>query len=218
MKRRSVLLLLAAAMLVGACGSDGEVIDRPARFAALAELTGPWRPTPFRLDPVIRERVAETCRRDIEVPGSVPAVMDARGAGVVTVRMTGARAGACDALEITLAGGVASAGGGWGQAGPERLPLRDDGTLEQIQRGQIGGGNLDVQGWSVYGTAGLAIARVEVAIPSGEIVTATLEDGWFSAWWQAIIPDDPFGMDPFPPGLDSRLRSRRPIARLGNLE
>lgn len=200
MLRLTVVTLLAAVLLGGACGSRSDIFETPVRFATLADLTGPWQRFPSLLDPVMRERVADACRREIELaPGSIPAVIDARGAGVVTVRMTGARAGSCDALEITPAGDVTGAGGGWGQSDPERLPMRADGTLDHIQRGQIGGGGLKVEGWSVYGRAGLAVASVEVSLPGGQTVIATLEEGWFSAWWPAIVPNEQIGIDPFPP-------------------
>jgi hypothetical protein len=115
MKRRVLAALIAAMLAAVACGSDGEVINPPVRLATLAELTGPWRPTPLVLDPALRARAAEACRRDIELPpGAVPAVMDTRGEGVVTVRMTGAIERSCDALEIEADGGVIGAGG----AGP----------------------------------------------------------------------------------------------------
>ena len=90
MLRLTVVTLLAAVLLGGACGSRSDIFETPVRFATLADLTGPWQRFPSRLDPVMRERVADACRREIELaPGSIPAVIDTRGAGVVTPPDTG---------------------------------------------------------------------------------------------------------------------------------
>ena len=105
--KRLLATLVALMLAVVSCGGDGEVINPPVRFATVAELTGPVRAVPLLLDPALRVRVAEVCRREIELPpGAVPAVMDARGEGVVTVRMTGVIEASCDALEIPAEGGV----------------------------------------------------------------------------------------------------------------
>jgi hypothetical protein len=197
--KQRVLATLAVAMLAGiGCGGGGEVIYPPVRLATLPELIGPWRPTPLVLDPALRTRVADVCRRDIELPpGTVPAILDARGEGVVTVRMTGATEGSCDAVEITAQGDVAGAGGGWNMKRDER-PAVADTELTDVRRGHIAGGSLGVEGWSVNGQAGASIAVVQVTVADGLVVTATLENGWFSAWWPAVIPDDMGPVDPFP--------------------
>ena len=191
-------MLFSAALLLASCGGDEEALDAPVQFASLAELTGPWRAIPLSLDPVVRERVAAGCRRDIELPaGTVAAVIDARGAGVVTVRMTGGGAGRCEALEITSRGDVFGAGGGWsGNQEPVAEPPPT--KLGDVEHGSVGGGNLRIQGFSVLGRAGAAIAVVEVAMADGQFVTATVENGWFSAWWPAQIPNQRLGFDPFP--------------------
>ena len=31
---------------------------------------------------------------------------------------------------------------------------------------------------------------VELVLPGGEVVTATVEDGWWAAWWPGITDDD----------------------------
>ena len=85
MHRLSLAKLAMVTLLLGACG-ESEPEPVPVRPASLADLTGPWRPVPFQLDPEIRSRVEQGCRRDLQMPpGSSAAVIDARGAGVVTV-------------------------------------------------------------------------------------------------------------------------------------
>jgi hypothetical protein len=203
-KRRVFATLVATLLAVVACGGEGEVIEPPVRFATPAELTGPWRATPLILDPALRARVADVCRREIELPpGTVPAVVDARGERVVTVRMTGANEGSCDALELAAPDGAVGAGGGW-QRNAQRLPAAPDTEITQLTAGRVGGGGLTVEGRSVHGQAGAAISVVQVAVADGLVVTATLENGWFSAWWPAIIHDE---VALFPPidirGFDS---------------
>jgi hypothetical protein len=171
-KRRVLAIMIVLAAV--ACGSDGEVDNEPVRFATPAELTGPWRTTPLILDPALRARVAEACRRGIELPAeAVPAVIDARGGRVVTVRMTGATEGSCDALEIGESADVVETGGGWN--GPaQRLPAAPDTELSHLVRAIIARRNLPVEGWSVNGQAGAAIALVQVVVGDGLVVTATL--------------------------------------------
>ena len=187
MSRLSLARLVAVALLVGACGEaviePDPVIIRPA---SLADLTGPWRPTPFQLDPMIRNRAEQGCRRDLQLPpGGSAAVIDARGASVVTVRMTGLNSGSCYALEITAAGEVTGAGAGWSAGGPERLPVLGASELGPIDKQTVAGGNLKVEGWSVTGRAGLEITSVVVEPTNHMAVIATVENGWFAAWWPA---------------------------------
>ena len=97
MGRLSLARLVAVAFLIVAC-DEAVVEPEPVviRPATVAELTGPWRPTPLGLDVAMRTRVEQACRRDVQMPlGSVAAVIDARGASVVTVRMTGENPGSC---------------------------------------------------------------------------------------------------------------------------
>jgi hypothetical protein len=182
------LAAVAVVAVLGTTGCSGDAapareliqIQRPA---TLQDLVGPWQAAPFALDPAFRATVAATCRRDIEFGvGSVPSVMDARGAGVVTVRMTGPESGSCDALEIAGNGQVSGAGGGW-RGGKTDAKALEPGQLSAIETQSVEGGNLKVQGWSVYGRAGPGIAAVRVETVTGVVVTATLEGGWFAAWW-----------------------------------
>jgi hypothetical protein len=182
-------VLAGTLFLVGCGGETGLVV--PA-MATIQDMTGPWRPTPLLLDPAMRDRIATTCRRDMErKPTSAVAVIDARGLGVAVVRMTGDSAGACDALQLTDSGQVAGAGGGWRQDDPEVLGGLREAEIQDVQVGQVGGGDLRTEGWSVIGRAGGAIAQVVVETPGQPQILASLENGWFAAWWAAVIPDDP---------------------------
>ena len=191
--------LLAAALLVGAC-ADAEVVDEPVARgpAPLAALTGPWQPTPLVLDPQTRSRAEQACRRDMELKaGAVAAVIDARGAGVVTLRMTGPSPGGCNALQILPSGEIAGAGGGWGGGQAERLAPLVGADITSMETQTVDGGGLNVQGWSVYGRVGPAIATVVVIPPGGPPVTATRMNDWFAAWWPRRAGDPPLeGLGP----------------------
>jgi hypothetical protein len=195
MLRVPLAILATGVLLAAACGgenaADGILPQAPA---TIAQLIGPWQPQPFVLDPAMRNRVEQTCRRDMERgPGSVAALVDVRGRGVAVVRMVGQGAGTCDALEITADGQITGAGGGWTAGGVEQLAPVEATELAEAQVGSVGGGNLKVQGWSVIGRAGPGIASVEIEPVGVPAILATLENGWFAGWWPANVPPDRLG-------------------------
>jgi hypothetical protein len=197
---RGVAIALAAVVALAGCGegtTDTGPIRRPA---TLADLAGPWQAAPFLLDPGLRERVIQACRREIEMrPGGVAAVVDARGGRVATVRMTGASAGACSALEITASGDIVGAGGGW-SGGAEVLRAAGDSELVVVETATVEGGNLTGQGWSVTGRIGRNIVSVVAETADRTVVQATVENGWFSVWWPVRLPvQDGFAPPPVVP-------------------
>jgi hypothetical protein len=109
------------------------------------------------------------------------------------VRMVGQDAGTCDALEITSAGQITGAGGGWRADGVEQLAPIEATELAEAQVGSVGGGELKVQGWSVIGRAVPGIASVEIEPVGVPAILATLENGWFAVWWPANVPPDRLG-------------------------
>ena len=194
MARVLLAILATGVLLATACGGE----DAPAAGglapqapAAIAELIGPWQPRPFLLDPGLRGRIEQGCRRDMGLgPASVAALVDVRGGRVAVVRMVGQGAGKCDALEIEAGGGIIGAGGGWsGNRGEQLAPIEAT-KLADVELGSVGGGNLKVQGFSVMGRAGPGIASVEIEPVGAPAVLATLENGWFAGWWPANVPPD----------------------------
>jgi hypothetical protein len=146
------------------------------------------------LDPVLRSKIEQTCRTDMErQPGSVAALVDVRGASVAVVRMVGPSAGMCDALQITEIGNVQGAGGGWTAGDPELLRPIGTTELADAQHGLIGGGDLNVVGYSVVGRAGDDIASVVIEPDGVPPISATLENGWFAGWWPANVPPNQLG-------------------------
>ncbi len=188
---RRWLRVPVVALLVAACSESTppQPIEVQNPVATVADLVGPWRPTPLQLDPVMRRRIELACRGEIPVgPGAQVAVIDARGASVVTVRMSGQESSSCDALEVQANGTLLGAGGGW-SGGREQLGQPRDGTVGLEEWHQVLGGNLKARGWSVTGRVGRGIARVDVVPSNHPIVSATLENGWYAAWWPAAAGD-----------------------------
>ena len=199
MTRRIISRFAAAALLLGLVGCGEETVEPPLAPppATLAELTGPWRPTPLSLTPQLWALAQEACRKDMEMaPGTAAVIIDARGAGVVTLRMTGATRGSCNSLQLLPNGQFTGAGGGWNGPSGEHLGPRTGAKLGSSEQQAVGGGDLKVSGWSIYGTAGDEIATVVVEPAGHEPVQATLMNGWFSAWW----PVHPGERDPLDGG------------------
>ena len=186
--------IVVVATLVGAACGDREtdVPEAQADPALIGELTGPWLPEPLVLDLPLRNRIELACRRLIgPLPGSTVAVMDARGEGLVIVRMTGRTPGTCPALEITEQGNVNSTGGGWrNDEAPELLEAIGDLELAAFEPGGVDRGRPDAEGLSVIGRAGIGIAAVVVEPPGQASAHATLDGGWFAAWWPVPLDND----------------------------
>ena len=189
-REHAAALLAITLLLVVGCGdSKTDLQEAQADPASIAQLTGPWLQEPVVLDLPLRNRIELACRRLIgPLPGSIVAVMDARGAGVVIVRMTGRTPGTCPALEITGEGTVNSTGGGWrNDDGPDRLKALGDAELADIVRGAVDRGRPQVEGFSVIGRAGAGISSVVVEPPGQQSVQTTLDGGWFAGWWPTAI-------------------------------
>ena len=192
-------LRVAIALVVWLVGACGESTPEPAvapRFpASVAELTGAWHPEPFLLDPILRGRIAQACARDMEMgPGAIALLIDVRGAGVASVRMN---KGQCDALVIEDDGTITGAGAGSSGIG-------DGGALADVELGRpeqhfIVGSGLKVEGWSALGQAGPGIRLIVVQPVDHVPVVATLENGWYGAWWPARPGEPPRDGTRFPP-------------------
>jgi hypothetical protein len=202
MARVRLSVLAAGLLLVAACGGEAPPAAIQPGPASLVQLTGPWQAEPFALDPVLRSRVEQTCRRDMERrPESVAALVDVRGASVAIVRMVGPGAGMCDALQVLPSGEVTGAGGGWTAGDAEQLPAIGVAELADPQVGSVGGGELKVQGFSVVGRAGGQIAAVVIEPAGIPPILATLENGWFAGWWPTIMPPNQQGNPDLAPNV-----------------
>src|SRR4029450_5726932 len=129
----------------------------------------------------------EACRKDMEMaPGTKAIVIDARGDSVAARRMSGATRGSCNSLQLLSNGQFTGAGGGWNGPAGEHLGPRPGADLGDVEQQAVGGGDLKVTGWSIYGTAGDQIASVVVEPRGHQAVLATLMNGWFSGWGPAL--------------------------------
>jgi hypothetical protein len=192
--------MIVVALLGWGCGEVEDTIEQPRLLppATIADLVGPWRASPLGLDAAMRAQIEQVCRRDIEFPaGSFAAIIDVRGAGVATVRMTGRQFGSCDALHIAANGAVNGAGGGTrAERGEQLAPLAPT-EIAGLEQQRVEGGELRISGSSVYGRIGPDVVAVTV-VPRGQpAVIATVANGWFAAWWPvpardpAVIPETP---------------------------
>jgi hypothetical protein len=178
------VLALALVAAAAACGSDEPALVQPPPPATLAQLVGPWQPSPFSLDDAAWTRIETGCRHDMGMrPGARALIIDARGDGVATVRMTGQQAGHCDALQIAASGEVVGAGGGMMSDAAEQPMVQPGTQMGPIEQASVEGGDLPLRGWSAWGPVGGGIASVTVEVPGQPLILATVMNGQFAAWW-----------------------------------
>ena len=200
---RSIGSLAVASLLVIGCGGDTPDTSAPAQGrppALLADLLGPWRSEPLTIPDALAAAADRVCRADPAFPAGVTlALIDARGAGKLMAYYDGPAAGAsCEYLEVSPTGEVTgSISSTWTGQQPGAAP----GRLES------GGssGSTDAGGtvWqTASGRAGAGIAHVVIVVDGVGPVSATLRNGWFSAWWPVGRPLQP--MNAPGPGMPSR--------------
>jgi hypothetical protein len=191
----AVLVVLGGATAFLLWPRDPLPPERP-RTASLAELRGPWQPTPFVLDAAMRDRAVAACRREMAAPTEAGGGMvDARGGAALTVRLSGAGGALCQALAILPSGEIATAGGGQvGGLDPVGSPGPTE--LSEVHLHNVDGLDLAAGGWAVNGHTGSGITRVLVEAPGQRPMTATLENGVFGAWWP--MPATAPGLGPAP--------------------
>lgn len=192
-------LALLAILALSACSSTnslgsaepaGSAQPDPVRAATLAELIGPWHREPLRPPAAVIAAADRTCR--LNEPPMFPPMLplgvelvaiDARGGGRLPTTFAGDDAVAfCGFLTIadngTLSGSLSGSQTGFTEPvlGPGRL-LGWGGT----------GSGLEATGadaWcSFTGRAGPGVARVVIEAQVAGPVTATLQSGWYVAWW-----------------------------------
>jgi hypothetical protein len=170
------IVLLAALLVVSsACGSDDSIEAR----ALPAAVEGPWQPVPFALPGPIIEIVDRACRAGFEddfPQHTQMMVTDARGTGRVEVLYAAPNGddASCTTM-IDATGRVEWSGGGTGSRGQAWL------VLPALELESIGGyGSREAS--ATTGRAGAGIAKVVVVMPGKPQVTASLANGWYSAW------------------------------------
>ena len=178
--------IIAIVLLVASCGgespSDAAAPDlRAGRLATLADLVGPWQREPFIIDGNVRAAADRACRADTEFPPGVQLVgIDARGAGrLITIYAGPGGAADCTYIEVAPDGSVT---GSLSSRGTSMFAPLAPGQLEPYGGGSFTDGNIAVQ--YVMGRVGAGVGRVVLDVEDIGLVTATLGNGWYVAWWE----------------------------------
>jgi hypothetical protein len=201
------VLLTAASVLVGGCGSPGPTppassgglvapvdgSDAPAAAldpAAMARLGGAWQARPVALDDahvaIVSDACAAKARTDLgETEANLPtALVDARGEGLVSVIMA-------DDLNATLC--LARFDATFAAASVisiDRLTAGATAALEGSVITLFGLAPLDDRpGGRTFaiGRIGSAVTGARVQLADGTAGVASTGDGWWTVWWPGSI-------------------------------
>jgi hypothetical protein len=199
------LLVLVGGFTLGACGPEAGPTEAGPTEAGLtaapasstdatdvvegfpagvaAQVFGPWRAVPFPLPGLLIERLVASCRsQQVTFPAGVDlVVVDARGAGVAQLYFAGANGSlaACYDNRILPSGQIEAAGGGSTTTDTAPLPAMAPTGLQITDYSSTGDPPTRTY---VSGRAGAGISAVQVVLPDGAIVQATLRGGWYAAW------------------------------------
>jgi hypothetical protein len=182
---RGLLALALVATVSAACDDSEQVTPQPVH-----DLAEPWQAVPFDLDQATLAAAVAACR-DVMGPGQVLpplVVVDARGGNTVIVAYgQGGNTADCSVVRdgsgrFTSMGG--SAGSSIGEPPIGQAEVRSRGMSST----SVAGG---IQATYVVGVAGPAVAAVDVLIPGGPRVRASLANGWFAAWWPGDFVNKP---------------------------
>jgi hypothetical protein len=181
---RGGALVLAASLLLGACG---DTTPEPAPIVAgLAELTGPYRAEPFRaFDPALVILLRDACLRDFAgevrvARGLEPVLVHGRGGGRFMVLLA-APDGEAECTGRLDASGVPSTEGGGSSRDGARVVI---GPREVAPGGGGSGSGLGGDAYAyATGRVGSEIGGVVIALADGTSVTASIGGGRFAAWW-----------------------------------
>jgi hypothetical protein len=181
--------LLALGLVASVCAAcdDSEAVSPPPPIHDLAE---PWQAVPFDLDQATLAAAVAACR-DVMGPGQVLpplVVVDARGANTVIVAYgQGGNTADCSVVRDG-SGRFTSMGGSAGSSNGEPPIGQAEVRSRGISTTNAAGG---FQATYVVGVAGPVVAAVDVVIPGGPRVRASLANGWFVAWWPGNFANKP---------------------------
>jgi hypothetical protein len=175
-------MAIVLVVLAGGCG-DAQIVPLPVH-----DISEPWQPRPFAVDQTLVTTAERTCR-DVwhdSIPDDVELVLvDARGGGQLLL-LFGAPGFDQTCLVVRDAAGVLQSAGGGGGNGPRPDALGPNQLLPGGGGSQTGlvGPNAP-PGTTSYalGTAGANIAAVDIVLASGGPLRASLNRGWYAAWW-----------------------------------
>jgi hypothetical protein len=181
--------LVALSALVGGCG-EAEIVPLPSH-----DLSEPWQAQPFAVDQALVIAAEQKCREGnvgIAPPGSQLVVVDARGGNRLTLIFVAPTANGQCFLKRDPAGRFTPDGGegegssnAWPALGPTEVTFNGVGSADSPPdpNGAITATS------HLLGRAGAAVASTEVVLPSGVSFLASLNRGWFAAWWPGLDHD-----------------------------
>ena len=180
---RGMLVLAVAVGFLTGC-DDAESVGP----AAIHDLGEPWQARPFAVDPAVIAAAEQVCRDPVRqmVPAAISLVLvDARGDNRLTLLFAGPRETSQCFLTRDCAGQL-TFGGGEGSGGDVRPAL---GPTEISFQGAGSEGDPVHPTSHGAGRVGVGVASVELIPPSGVTVQASLNQGWFAAWWYGLDHD-----------------------------
>ena len=169
---RSAWAALAVLVLAGCGGFRG---------APAADTLQDWSAVPLAPNPALASQAltASVCRGGDAQAGPLQVVLeDRRTAQTAAFLVTGPSwVGSC---LITLSNGNASGGGSNQPRGPFDGPL----ALDELSNGGVGAGTASLAGGRIID----GVAAVEVDLPDGRVVTASVGQRHWLAWWPGDLP------------------------------
>ncbi|SDS05183.1 hypothetical protein SAMN04489860_0682 [Paraoerskovia marina] len=125
---------------------------------------------------------AETQCAPAAAEGGTERVLEQRGSYVLAVYADDGRIAQCLTGSDVPTAGTSTTGALPAPAGPDDVEVYDAGAQAW------GAGDGEVV--SVVGAVGDAVTEVSVENEAGLVVEATVQDGWFTAWWPGTSPAD----------------------------
>lgn len=148
-----------------------------------------WTAVPSAVSPDLAHELARSCiaaspNRDATMRA---ALSERRGDYTFTLVATDQSIGSCLWPE-SMPGVEVEGGSSWGELDSNAAPSRD-GVLV-LRGGQWQGAGEDHPYTTTTGRVGSDVASVVVTPDGGQAVQATVEDGYFMAWWPGRASDD----------------------------
>jgi hypothetical protein len=148
------------------------VLPSSAPPATLDQLNGPILAKPLVVPEALLVAAERTCRNDPDFPGGTLVLTDARGGGILVLYFL------ADERDFVFCPVTV----------PSGSPQLEDGSLdvECCAPGDVALHGLDWVRPRLHvaaGRAGSGIAAVRIELEHGQTVVASLQDSWFSAYW-----------------------------------
>jgi hypothetical protein len=176
-------LAMALAVIVCIGCDDADSAPPPV----IHDLGEPWQAAPFTVDPTVIATAERTCRdpkMGMMPKAGMPLVLvDARGGGAIYLKFAAGFDEAECFVQQDANGVLTNQGGGSSSGGNAQPPLAPT-ELQLGGSGSQSDGNAPGQTKSyATGRAGAGIAIVEIVLGNGHSLQASLNGGWFAAWW-----------------------------------